>query len=149
MHAGVLFEVGGRENAPGILGTCATHNVTYLVRGPWLGLMPIPSLCTVTRKLIFTYIDIKEKHSAKCRSFWTGFKRYFTQFISTDSTLTRHIFICSDTCHQTVNCIDIYQLPHWMWTCDQYRTRTVFPYCPIQYASPQSQLQSPGFTHGH
>ena len=31
----VSFEVGGRENVPGIPGACATHNVTYLARGPW------------------------------------------------------------------------------------------------------------------
>ena len=29
---------GGRENVPGILGACATHNFTYLVRGPWQSL---------------------------------------------------------------------------------------------------------------
>ena len=27
---------GGGENVPGIPGACATHNFTYLVRGPWL-----------------------------------------------------------------------------------------------------------------
>ena len=26
---------GGRENIPGILGACATRNITYLARGPW------------------------------------------------------------------------------------------------------------------
>ena len=26
---------GGGENAPGIPGACATHNITYLARGPW------------------------------------------------------------------------------------------------------------------
>ena len=26
---------GGGENVSGILGACATHNVTYLARGPW------------------------------------------------------------------------------------------------------------------
>ena len=26
---------GGGENVPGIPGACATHNFTYLVRGPW------------------------------------------------------------------------------------------------------------------
>ena len=29
----VSFEVGGRENVPGIPGACATHNFAYLVRG--------------------------------------------------------------------------------------------------------------------
>ena len=27
---------GGLENIPGIPGACATHNITYLVRGPWI-----------------------------------------------------------------------------------------------------------------
>ena len=31
----VSFEVGGGENVPGIPGTCATRNFTYLIRGPW------------------------------------------------------------------------------------------------------------------
>ena len=31
----VSFEVGSEENVPGILGACANHNFTYLVRGPW------------------------------------------------------------------------------------------------------------------
>ena len=26
---------GGRDNVPSILGACATHNLTYLARGPW------------------------------------------------------------------------------------------------------------------
>ena len=30
----VSFEVGGGENVPGILGVCATRNITYQVRGP-------------------------------------------------------------------------------------------------------------------
>ena len=30
----VSFEVGGGENVPGIPGSCATRNFTYLVRGP-------------------------------------------------------------------------------------------------------------------
>ena len=30
----VSYEVGGGENVPGIPGACATHNFTYLVRGP-------------------------------------------------------------------------------------------------------------------
>ena len=30
----VSFEVRGGENVPGIPGACATHNFTYLVRGP-------------------------------------------------------------------------------------------------------------------
>ena len=33
----VSIEVGGRENVPGIPGACATHNFTYLVRGPLTG----------------------------------------------------------------------------------------------------------------
>ena len=32
----VFCEVGGGDNVPGIPGTCATRNFTYLVRGPWL-----------------------------------------------------------------------------------------------------------------
>ena len=32
--SGSLFS-GGRENVPGIPGACATHNFTYLARGPW------------------------------------------------------------------------------------------------------------------
>ena len=28
---------GARENVPGIPGACATRNVTYLARSPWLG----------------------------------------------------------------------------------------------------------------
>ena len=31
----VSFEVGGGETVPGILLACATHNCTYLLRGPW------------------------------------------------------------------------------------------------------------------
>ena len=31
---GGSFEVGGGENVPDIPGACATHNFTYLVRGP-------------------------------------------------------------------------------------------------------------------
>ena len=31
----VSFEVGGGENVPGIPGACATHNYTYMARGPW------------------------------------------------------------------------------------------------------------------
>ena len=38
MHHGkcvsVSFEVGSGKNVPGIPGACATHNITYLVRGP-------------------------------------------------------------------------------------------------------------------
>ena len=30
----ITFEVGGGENVPGIPGVCATHNFTYLDRGP-------------------------------------------------------------------------------------------------------------------
>ena len=32
----VSFELGGGENIPGIPGACATHDFTYLVRGPWI-----------------------------------------------------------------------------------------------------------------
>ena len=35
-YLAVSFEVGGREDVPGIPGACATHNFTYLVRGPWV-----------------------------------------------------------------------------------------------------------------
>ena len=34
----ISFEVGGGENLPGIPSACATHNFTYLARGPWLNL---------------------------------------------------------------------------------------------------------------
>ena len=34
-YQAVSFEVGGGENVPGIPRACATHNLTYLVRGPW------------------------------------------------------------------------------------------------------------------
>ena len=34
----VSFEVGGGENVPGIPGACATHDFTYLIRGPWSNL---------------------------------------------------------------------------------------------------------------
>ena len=30
---------GGGENVPGISGACTTRNLTYLVRGPWCGLI--------------------------------------------------------------------------------------------------------------
>ena len=33
---GFSFEVGGGENVPDVPGACATRNVTYLVRCPWL-----------------------------------------------------------------------------------------------------------------
>ena len=32
----VSFEVGGEENVPGIPGTCATRNFTYLIGVPWV-----------------------------------------------------------------------------------------------------------------
>ena len=40
MHAGIankqfLLKLVARENVPGIPGTCASRNFTYLVRGPW------------------------------------------------------------------------------------------------------------------
>ena len=31
----ISFEVGGEENVPSIPSACATHNFSYLVRGPW------------------------------------------------------------------------------------------------------------------
>ena len=34
---------GGRENVPGILGACATHNFTHLERGPCLNLLRNPN----------------------------------------------------------------------------------------------------------
>ena len=33
-YPAVCFDVGGRENVPGIPSACATHHFTYLVRGP-------------------------------------------------------------------------------------------------------------------
>ena len=37
------FEIGGRENVPGIPGACATRNFAYLVRGPYPNPYPITS----------------------------------------------------------------------------------------------------------
>ena len=45
MHAGIanslfLLNSAAEENVPGIPGACATHNFTYLVRDPWVRLLP-------------------------------------------------------------------------------------------------------------
>ena len=39
----ISFEIGGRENVPGIPGACATRNFAYLVRGPCPNPYPITS----------------------------------------------------------------------------------------------------------
>ena len=44
----VSFEVDGGENVPGIPDACATHNFTYLVRGPLLQM----SICPLRRVLV-------------------------------------------------------------------------------------------------
>ena len=39
--------MGGGENVPGIPGACATHNFTYLARGPWFPASPFWKFDTV------------------------------------------------------------------------------------------------------
>ena len=54
-------KVGGGENVPGILGACATRNVTYLVRDPLVQIMAAATLPIIWTNcsLIFTRSDEK------------------------------------------------------------------------------------------
>ena len=51
---------GGGENDPGIPGACATHNFTYLVRGPWnmennyLNAIPWSSFMQQSKPIMYT-----------------------------------------------------------------------------------------------
>ena len=53
----LIFEVGGGKNVPGIIGACATCNVTYLARGPyhncWCPGFLVARFYTIT--VLFTY----------------------------------------------------------------------------------------------
>ena len=51
---------GGGENVPGISGACATRNIAYLVRGPWLQTMTRHLTASVT-----TWPEKKQRNGLK------------------------------------------------------------------------------------
>ena len=64
-YLAVSFEVGGRENVPGIPGVCATRNFSYLVRGPWNNLPRHEPYCSQTSDgnvCIITYVDRYDRY---------------------------------------------------------------------------------------
>ena len=57
---------GGGENVPGIPGAYATHNITYLVRGPWRRRRPLPgqfwAIVSVSRQWRFRGLVLGYRH---------------------------------------------------------------------------------------
>ena len=69
MHAGIT-NPRWRGNVPGLLGACATHNFTYLVRGPCTCIKKMIQLCNLPLKInrkmdVFAWLkimDVKRLH---------------------------------------------------------------------------------------
>ena len=73
----------GRENVPGIPGTCVTHNFTYLARGPWWGL-------TLFTEAVGRYIHVQNGTGPVCEVQVKGKGKDPTHLIACDhNAMTR------------------------------------------------------------
>ena len=85
---------GGGENIPGIPGACATRNLTYLARGPWMGVC-IPLYHADVINHLYTKHDAGRLISVSQRKFSS--LSIWSFIICEVYTNNKHIAICTLT----------------------------------------------------